>query len=86
MLPCISVIHLKQIQRESVLTCIYITDQMACPCCLLADGNLRFNLFAASTQIDTLAEWSKALDLGSSSRERGFKSHRCQHFCLVSGI
>ena len=27
---------------------------------------------------DTLAEWSKALDLGSSPRGRGFKSHRCQ--------
>ncbi len=28
---------------------------------------------------DSLAEWSKALDLGSSPKGRGFKSHSC-HF------
>ncbi len=30
---------------------------------------------------DSLAEWSKALDLGSSPKGRGFKSHSCQAFC-----
>ena len=30
--------------------------------------------------VDGLAEWSKALDLGSSSKERGFKSHSRQAY------
>ena len=28
---------------------------------------------------DTVAEWSKAPGSGPGSKERGFKSHRCQH-------
>ena len=35
---------------------------------------------------DIVAEWSKALDLGSSLRWRGFKSHRCQIYasqCVI---
>ena len=31
---------------------------------------------------DIVAEWSKALDLGSSLCWRGFKSHRCQLFFI----
>ena len=30
-----------------------------------------------STDHDNLAEWSKALDLGSSPKGREFKSHSC---------
>ena len=29
---------------------------------------------------DTVAEWSKAPGSGPGSKERGFKSHRCQLF------
>ena len=29
---------------------------------------------------DSLAEWSKAPDLGSGPKGRGFKSHSCQQF------
>ena len=29
---------------------------------------------------DSLAEWSKAPDLGSGPKGRGFKSHSCQSF------
>ena len=32
-----------------------------------------------SSSSDSLAEWSKALDLGSNPKGRGFKSHSCQH-------
>ena len=31
-------------------------------------------------QADSLAEWSKAPDLGSGPKGRGFKSHSCQYF------
>ena len=29
---------------------------------------------------DSLAEWSKAPDLGSGPKGRGFKSHSCQNY------
>ena len=29
----------------------------------------------------SVAEWSKALVLGTSQKWRGFESHRCQNFC-----
>ena len=32
----------------------------------------------------SVAEWSKALVLGTSLSGRGFESHRCQSFFLVS--
>ena len=35
------------------------------------------NLVAALAQKDSLAEWSKAPDLGSGPKGRGFKSHSC---------
>ena len=35
-------------------------------------------------QIDNVAEWSKALDSGSSPQGRGFESHRC-HFYFFAG-
>ena len=31
----------------------------------------------------SVAEWSKALVLGTSLSGRGFESHRCQTFCLL---
>ena len=31
----------------------------------------------------SVAEWSKALVLGTSLSGRGFESHRCQTFCSV---
>ena len=36
----------------------------------------------------SVAEWSKALVLGTSLSGRGFESHRCQTFfpCLCSGL
>ena len=36
--------------------------------------------------IDTLAEWSKALVLGTSPKGRGFKSHRCQFALYFYGF
>jgi hypothetical protein len=33
---------------------------------------------------DSLAEWSKAPDLGSGPKGRGFKSHSCQISVLFS--
>ena len=70
------------------------TDDMACKKCLLtADfvvSIIFYKVFCKYKHIycliptlhcsDTLAEWSKALDLGSSPRGRGFKSHRCHQF------
>jgi hypothetical protein len=35
---------------------------------------------------DSLAEWSKAPDLGSGPKGRGFKSHSCQIFLLSISI
>ena len=35
----------------------------------------------------SLAEWSKALVLGTSPKGRGFESHSCQiNFCMHSGL
>ena len=35
----------------------------------------------------SLAEWSKALVLGTSRKGRGFESHSCQNnFCMHSGL
>jgi hypothetical protein len=31
----------------------------------------------------SVAEWSKALVLGTSPQGRGFESHRCQTSCLM---
>ena len=47
-------------------------------CALLAGGQGQF-------QIDNVAEWSKALDSGSSPQGRGFESHRC-HFYFFAGL
>ena len=33
----------------------------------------------------SVAEWSKALVLGTSLSGRGFESHRCQHLCFIVG-
>ena len=33
----------------------------------------------------SLAEWSKALVLGTSPKGRGFESHRCQHILIGGG-
>ena len=37
-------------------------------------------IVAVAISSDNLAEWSKALDLGSSPKGREFKSHSC-HAC-----
>ena len=42
-------------------------------------GLSRVDLFRYYEHIDNLAEWSKALDLGSNPKGRGFKSH-CSHY------
>ena len=34
----------------------------------------------------SVAEWSKALVLGTSLSGRGFESHRCQIFCHLSDL
>ena len=34
----------------------------------------------------SLAEWSKALVLGTSPKGRGFESHRCQHILIAGGV
>ena len=34
-------------------------------------------------KLDSLAEWSKAPDLGSGPKGRGFKSHSCQFFLHI---
>jgi hypothetical protein len=44
--------------------------------------DVRFILYNTST-IDSLAEWSKAPDLGSGPKGRGFKSHSCQFELFV---
>ena len=38
--------------------------------------------FGISQQLDNLAEWSKALDLGSNPKGHGFKSHSCHWLFL----
>ena len=40
---------------------------------------ISYSLISAHSDNDTVAEWSKAPDLGSGLRWRGFESHRC-HF------
>ena len=44
---------------------------------------ISYILWTQSPSIDSLAEWSKAPDLGSGPRGRGFKSHSCHvfYFC-----
>ena len=37
-------------------------------------------LVSAEKLIGSLAEWSKALVLGTSPKGRGFESHHCQNF------
>ena len=37
-------------------------------------------------QLDSLAEWSKAPDLGSGPKGRGFKSHNCQFFTFDDNL
>ena len=34
----------------------------------------------------SLAEWSKALVLGTSPKGRGFESHRCQHAFIAGSL
>ena len=38
----------------------------------------QINTMFGLTSRDSLAEWSKAPDLGSGPKGRGFKSHSCQ--------
>ena len=45
-----------------------------------AHGALFIVRSAPMWQKDTVAEWSKAPGSGPGSKERGFKSHRCQLF------
>ena len=42
-----------------------------------------YKFFSYFSSGDSLAEWSKAPDLGSGPKGRGFKSHSCQYECLL---
>jgi hypothetical protein len=44
--------------------------------CMDYNGNII--TLGLQRQCDSLAEWSKAPDLGSGPKGRGFKSHSCQ--------
>ncbi len=67
-----------RLSRHPALDCYYLLNQFL----HIGTGSCVYNSCDTYQllNIDVVAEWSKALDLGSNLRWRGFKSHRHHNF------
>ena len=70
---------------KNILHLFVVMHLFEVPCCCHGFGKTMADLVHKAIALTgSLAEWSKALVLGTSPKGRGFESHSCQSMLFVS--